>query len=147
MRQMEHTITITSLICLHKKRREHWIWNHCVLFIIYYYQQEEGKRTGDGCLWSFPPEKLSFFIFSSHQRSCSLLILPILTTLVASLMSMAANKSWTPSHVCGQDFFLSPFVFFESSLAFTLFCKWFLTKIQTPKKHACTLCLKTLPFQ
>lgn len=76
---------------------------------------------GDGSLCSFPFDKFIFFIFSSHQNSCSLLIHTILSTLDITLTSTLLSNSSTSSCTLGQLFFLQLFVFFLCSFSFIAF--------------------------
>lgn len=77
---------------------------------------------GEGSLCSLPSDKSSFFIFSSHQNSCSLVILAILRTLDITLTSMTLKNSSTPSCVAGHDLFFQPFILLRSSFSFISFC-------------------------
>lgn len=79
---------------------------------------------GEGSLCNLPTDKSSFFIFSSHQNNCSLVILAILRTLDITLTSMRLKNSSTPSCVAGHDLFFQPFILLRSSFSFISFCSF-----------------------
>lgn len=92
------------------------------MFIVSY-RYQQGKRVGEKSLCNFPLARSSFFIFSSHQNSCSLLILTTLRTLDTTLTSMRPKNSVMSSWACGHDFFFHPFVLLWCSFNFVRFCK------------------------